>query len=49
MAAGPLQEGFSGDYGPSTLFGPPADLYIAYEVGTHFSVANNPWRIAVEM
>jgi porin len=44
---GALQEGFAGDYGPSTLFGEPADLYIAAEAGCKFDVAGNPWRVAL--
>jgi porin len=42
---GALVEGFNGDYGPATLFGPPADLYIAGEVGVNFKVGENPWRV----
>jgi porin len=45
---GALQEGFNGDYGPSTLFGPPDDLYLAFETGCTFNVeGRHPWRIAV--
>lgn len=45
---GALQEGFLGDYGPSTLFGEPADLYIAAEVGCNFNfVGPKPWRIGL--
>lgn len=43
---GALHEGYSGDYGPSTLFGPPADLYLSLEVGYRFKLADNPWRVA---
>jgi porin len=42
---GALVEGFNGDYGPATLFGPPADLYLIGEVGLNFKVAGNPWRV----
>jgi porin len=44
---GALVEGFNGDYGPSTLFGPPADLYITGEMGLNFHVAGKPWRVAL--
>ena len=44
---GALQEGFLGDYGPSTLFGSPADLYLAAEVGYNFELADKPWRVAL--
>jgi porin len=44
---GALVEGYAGDYGPSTLFGSPADLYLASEVGVRFGVNDNPWRIGV--
>lgn len=44
---GALQEGYAGDYGPSTLFGAPADLYLAGETGIRFDVNENPWRIAI--
>jgi porin len=44
---GALVEGFNGDYGPATLFGPPADLYIAGETGVNFKVGDNPWRVGV--
>ena len=44
---GALQEGFAADYGPSTLFGEPADLYIAGEVGCTFDLGGNPWRVAL--
>ena len=44
---GALVEGYSSDYGPSTLFGAPADLYFATEIGFLFGVNENPWRIAV--
>jgi porin len=44
---GALVEGFNGDYGPATLFGPPADLYIAGEMGVNFKVGENPWRVGV--
>jgi porin len=43
---GALQEGFAGDYGPSTVFGPPADLYLVGEVGYTFAVRDTPWRVA---
>jgi porin len=44
---GALQEGYAGDYGPSTVFGEPADLYIAAETGCTFDVGGNPLRVAV--
>src|SRR5688572_24762500 len=44
---GALQEGFAGDYGPSTLFGAPADLYLVAEVGVNFSPRGLPCRAAV--
>jgi porin len=43
---GALLEGFNGDYGPATLFGPPADLYLAGEAGYTFKLRQNPWRVA---
>jgi porin len=44
---GALLEGRDGDDAPDSLFGAPADLYLAAEIGTTFDVRGTPWRVAV--